>query len=871
MATNNFFKTTGIQARERKMLTINDFGGIDYMSNPLAISVSRAVEMKNFIKRDGVNQKRRGWTQVSTLKDENGNPLIIRNIWNFVASYEEGLHPTEMIVAYTSNGKFWTPSSRHNLLDVDTSKYEQIEWIELHIWNGDEGNIELDLPDKELQAFVSDNKLFILTGVKYLICYLSPESNDLRITLAENPYEIETYIPTVLTGVPRTPTPLDDFNLLNSKIKVKGIFYSDEDAASGNAYENGYMNKYTLSTKLPMKTNAFGDSVYTFPSVITEEDIKDFFTFLSEQVKKISSYYPILKVGNDTITYRDLIIFPARIDKIPYMDSIYINKSSLTDTEYIKTFTSNYASKIADWGYVVYFGFGDYPMLITNIKNKATLIYGETSNNEFEITYDTGIKNADVINKCTFGCLYGNLNNNTLFISGNPENKNIDYHSSGGLGDFTYFSDLDYCAYGTPLTAVKGYNVMNDGSLCILKEYSMQEPTIYYRTATMMNATAYDGTIAVDINGNPLQETQYPLTTGNIGEGLINTNSFKTFVQDTVFLSKNGLFGITTGSNYNSNVKTTRERSRFVNPRLKNYNLENVSTIIFDNKYFISLKDDEGTIYIADSRYKTELTDDLYTYQYEWWVWKNVHAENFFVVGNKLFFSKQDGTLNVFTENSFCDTKVKQSTSVAYDLTENDDVFISDDLPEKANFIYIDNAIFYEDGDALNNILPIKVLSNNEFQIIDENGNSRNITRVELKSSNSLSIKFIIKTPVECLYETVPFSFGTTLHSKYLYQYSLTNNTVEGSRYALGIRTSDELLNPYEDVVDSTSGINFDYFTFMNVSFAQKDFARSYIFKYRVPNINFVQFLFWNRGEENCSVSSLQLLYTIGLVQKGVK
>lgn len=861
MATNNIFKTSGASARERKMLTINDFGGVDYMANPLAISSSRAVEMKNFIKRDGVNQKRFGWQQIGKIKG------TIRNIWNWF----DKTNNEEHFIAYTGNGKFY---EIFGLKKLNLTDYSQVTFDEIEISGLTNEEIE-KLPDKELQAFACDKGLYILTGVKYLVAYYRESLSRLEISTVstiENDEQPEVYIPTVLTGIPRRPTPLDDYNILSHSIRVKGTFYTTEDIRLlylDNPQETSdRIARYMLSNKLiNLKESSFN---FIFEDGKADSSKNDFYSLITDVLSEGAYQSPRVVIGDKTTILDQLSCIPR--------DYSISERTGIIALPHFSENSSfeNY-NKIQECEGETFIGFADenFNFFITNIDGKAVLYDFSAfkfAGEDFEVEYDYKERSThSFIDGCTFGCLYGNNNNNTLFISGNPEAVNVDYHTSGGIGDFSYFSDLDYCAYGTPLTAIKGYNVMNDGQLCVLKEDSTQEPTIYFRTSTFMNATAYDGTVAVDINGTPLIEEQFPLTTGNIGEGLINTNSFKTFVQDTVFLSKNGLFGITTGSNVNSNVKTTRERSRFINPRLTENDLSTASTIIHENKYYISVKDEKGTVYIADSRYKTELTDDLYTWQYDWWVWENVHAEHFFTFNDKLYFSKNDGTLNEFKLNNFSDINVKDNCSIAYDLSSNDYVFESDVLPKEANYIYITHGKFFEGNFELNKYLPITILSDREFMIVNEQGEPINITKVEIENGFELSVKFLTVNPVESLYETVPFSFGTTLHSKYLYQYSLTNNTIEGSKYSLGIRTSDALFNPYDDVTDYGSVVNFEYFNFMDISFAKKDFARSYIYKYRIPNINFVQFLFWSRDSENCSVSSLQLLYTIGLVQKGVR
>lgn len=68
---------------------------------------------------------------------------------------------------------------------------------------------------------------------------------------------------------------------------------------------------------------------------------------------------------------------------------------------------------------------------------------------------------ADRINKCRFGTLFGvNGAADRLFLSGNPDFVNYDWHS--GQNDPTYWPDTGYSVIGTEKSAIVGYSIIND-------------------------------------------------------------------------------------------------------------------------------------------------------------------------------------------------------------------------------------------------------------------------------------------------------------------------------------------------------------------------------------------------------------------------
>ena len=79
-----------------------------------------------------------------------------------------------------------------------------------------------------------------------------------------------------------------------------------------------------------------------------------------------------------------------------------------------------------------------------------------------------------------------------MFVSGNSEFANIDFHSEAD--DFTYFGDLNTSSMGSSSVAVAGYGRLSDSTLVIYKEDNAQEANIFYRNGTLQET--------YDSNGN---------------------------------------------------------------------------------------------------------------------------------------------------------------------------------------------------------------------------------------------------------------------------------------------------------------------------------------------------------------------------------
>lgn len=289
------------------------------------------------------------------------------------------------------------------------------------------------------------------------------------------------------------------------------------------------------------------------------------------------------------------------------------------------------------------------------IRNAHVILFEDVNNpiegdGNITVTYPHFIKGyADRINNCKFGKIY----NNRLFVSGNQKYKNCDWHTSeinvaqtenydlDSTKDFTYFSDLDYCRYGSDETAVVGYDIYRDGDLIVFKETSSSEATLYKRTSSLINAMDYAGNVL----SSELVEEGYPCfdINSNGGEGSFTPRTITNFVGDTLFLTRNGLKVLTSKETTSNNAKYTYDVSSYINPKITHEELENAR--LFAYKERLILKTKRG-IYFGEYNLRNEKNE------YEWYFIENVNADIFFELDNELYFADNNGNFNKFVKDS---------------------------------------------------------------------------------------------------------------------------------------------------------------------------------------------------------------------------
>lgn len=260
--------------------------------------------------------------------------------------------------------------------------------------------------------------------------------------------------------------------------------------------------------------------------------------------------------------------------------------------------------------------------------NTAPPVYaGGSGIDNIVVTFAKTVEGAaDKINKCTMGVMFGYGGANRFFLSGNPDEQNVDWHS--GLDDPLYFPDLGYTRIGSDTSRIMAYLKQYE-NLVIVKEDNEQDAEIFLRTAEMQE----DGTVI------------FPVKQGVKGVGAISRRANTTLRDDPLFLSKEGVFSISSTSV--TQERSAQMRSRFVNARLtKEPNLENAVCAAWNGWYILCVN---GHCYVADSNQRTAQGD---TWGYEWYYWDNIPAVCMREVGGTLYFGTEDGRLCAFKSGS---------------------------------------------------------------------------------------------------------------------------------------------------------------------------------------------------------------------------
>ncbi len=274
--------------------------------------------------------------------------------------------------------------------------------------------------------------------------------------------------------------------------------------------------------------------------------------------------------------------------------------------------------------------------------------------NNIEVTYPCYVPGyADKINKCHFGILFGNNNaKNRLFVSGNPDEPNCDWHSgmidekniedeSMLNGNFGYFEDTSWCYYGETDNKVVGYDIVSNDKLLVLKDHSDKETTVYFRTPVLVTAIDGAGTQMSGIDGETLYQEEFSLVKGNNSIAGISPKSILNFNGDSLFLSNdNNLVGLDLQGIIGDNQRYANSRSYFIDEDLKDRDLSK-AWLWSDNKYlFLCLED---KTYVTHFEAKGEK-------QYEWWAIDVKDIQVVVKVGKTIYFGNSYGEFYKFND-----------------------------------------------------------------------------------------------------------------------------------------------------------------------------------------------------------------------------
>ena len=318
--------------------------------------------------------------------------------------------------------------------------------------------------------------------------------------------------------------------------------------------------------------------------------------------------------------------------------------------------------------------------------NKIIMMYdyGNTSVGESNIEvrfHASGYENnADDINKCTICALFGAKNyKNRLFVTGNADKPTYDWHtgdSDDGDG-FDYFPDTGVAHYGSN-TAVVGYGIVSDGRMMVLKKASIDEPSIYYRTATYTSLADESGSTMSDATGSTIYTESYPITQTNSHIGGISQQLMADFNGDLIFVDTDGrIVGLDNEGTTYDNQRVATTRSKLIDKRI----MSETGQLLFANGNDLYYFTDKGTYYTN------------YDSSYEWYPLGLPVTTCVTQIDGKVIFGKpvENGEsksyIYEFTEGEYSDIEIYYTKSGELSIL-NGEMIISDDLHNH----------FYNDG-----------------------------------------------------------------------------------------------------------------------------------------------------------------------------
>lgn len=733
--------------------TLKGFKGVDFTSAKLDVAENRAISMQNFIYKDGINQKRNGYNQVFEFtdikekvngfwefKDSDKITHRIAHVGNKI--YKVNYGDTIFGNTFTELKINYIPSI-YNQDESDVNEWNKyisqinndrsfgvVRGDRLYILCG----IYLVYGDwgkgYELRA-VRDNEDTYIPTTSTNITHLNYEGSSSRASLEDanmmslfrknKLYGDELYTSKIpfqtIKGDPTTLEIGSDEILEKFSSKKTTIFTINNEQIEGlinvkfyvgDANDSSNLNNRTY-LNIPIKKGMIEE--YRYWDVETNKTVENFYTINPNSTFKTlcDYFYVYYKYDGHMIT---MIVCFDRKDNEEY--NLYIKQvepsSALVYQLDSKNISKKYnpvvkitlPSENLTFDYWDDNGFATDTEGINNVQidfDEGKLYLYKSFHNELdpnpniEVTFTTDSaiskKEYQKIDKCSVGIMFGYNGVEHLFVSGNDNYGNMDWHTTEAFADntnskisnkhnLTYFGDLNYAYLGNPQTKVKSYILLNDSTLGILKEYSSTETSLFIREPYITDAIDASGMIVTDINGNPYQKIYYKQYMSAIGEGCISSYATSNLSGDKLFLSENGVYGIQLESgNYASNNRYAVEKSRLINPKLEKAGkniLKNATAISFENRYYLSLNDAEGTVYIADARFRNRENSEMNdTMGYEWWVWKGVKAYTWFIdMNGNLGFTDEKGGIYLFNDSElYLDKNIQiiNSGGISYDNT----------------------------------------------------------------------------------------------------------------------------------------------------------------------------------------------------------
>ncbi len=187
--SRSLFNPQTINSKKRYTTGVYAFKGVDFASQRFSVAQGRAIDLMNFIYKDGVAQVRKGYDTVFQFKAENytnaidgsehtNADLAIYGLWQFTDAYSNS-----HIIAHVGNLLYEIKG-----VGTENPKASQIKCSDGCF----------PLVNRKVDAFVGNYSLYILGGVKLLkLTYTSTGDYSIEAVDSSN----DTFIPTTTISI----------------------------------------------------------------------------------------------------------------------------------------------------------------------------------------------------------------------------------------------------------------------------------------------------------------------------------------------------------------------------------------------------------------------------------------------------------------------------------------------------------------------------------------------------------------------------------------------------------------------------------------------------------------------------------------------
>lgn len=931
--------------RDIKSVALKDFRGVDMASTPSDVAYFRATKMSNFIYEDGLNRKRKGIEQLFQIKPNIGEQASrINGIFDFT------IEGTRLKIVYAGN-RFYIVQDDGQYFDITTKQFGYNEGniilkgsvdkefsVDVQVGETTEVGAHY-LQDTRCQAFVSNDKIYFVGMGDYLVLGdFGNECFELR-KVYENEY---TTIPTTTMFIDQIGKDneggkiLDDVNIMTRwryNRLVGSAFVDGEEAKrwrlDSNIDDNAKITLEVTNTKEKVDLTVVRDTESVKRPVKVGDDLSNkTLTFQPDNLGAVLYGYNVLttergdtlylssKRTDNNYEYFDLI---SKIGQVTSIIATYrrknwteqwypstINKTTIEFGEcgictglYVM-FTSEFVGEfqytkiINDTKEQVGFIKDDIITLTAKVGDLSSSILGEDN---IKVRYRAVFDNnaSERIRKAKIGTIFGiNGADDRLFLA---DGSVTDIYSE--RNDFSFFGSMNYINTGT--APIVGYIRLGDSTLGLLKKDSTQDAALYVRSGQYLKETIDNVEMDTQALFNTIPTNASVSAVGNIGNATLNN--------DSMILTRQGIYGVEIASNISTNQRLLKLRSNAVNKGLLRLDLDNVISFVYDNKMYVS---QGGKCFVADPRFKYRTDNDMGdTFNYEWWQLDfPCDIRCFAKFDDRLVAGTKDGRIVALQGDNYVDqvfdTYEQGPISITTDnkITYKDGIdiskyqrleFLQDTFPiiYMGKFVHFyDSTIIIDDdttyvlkkgeqAQANENDKTIVVLGknlkgeklhidnyeNNNIVLRDDYGNVYSSFQSNTKSADNDVRLYVIK-PVQAEWYSAITDLGNCSVLKSLVSMTIAVDEESRGKVQIGYETR----RAGESIYESTSLEGFD---FANIDFTEfsflPEFDCAFTKKVMARNFNYILFKVKSETPSPCALKEIIVRYKQTKVGRGVR